>query len=1343
MTIHGGDVAPIASSTHGSKQRAQVVVTKAPTRVKSGPLKGNLQLPKEPQGILAVPVKTGPKSQPVALGPTALRLIEEEKRAVRRHRKRLAKIVVDQWRYFAQKALLALEFRRRVLDRRKHQCWVAWREAVSTRRLKWTLQARAVARRRLTLERQVWARWVAHVQTQKQYQKAAARLLWMDARRLYSTAFTALKAHRTASLVKRQATAIALSHWRRATLSRFLASWRTASEAGQQKLAQRVEALQRWAAWRKRSVLNAWRQVIKTQKKYRGISQRLAEKRVKGQKAEVLMQWRAALVQKRADDAKLDRAYAFQYMYIVRTVIRWWALFVAQRKERRVEKECAMGSAAEHAERQLARRGYAAWRYYVEGRRRKVVALDMAEAANLLRIKTLVVRSWLKYHQRKQVLKDNTACAREFADFQLQYKAVLALKLHVQHKRSQEQHSIIAGRHWVRHMKRAAFTKWRSAAGAAVLEREATEEMLEEKKMVIVRAWQRDFSLSRALYGWRLYVASQRHSRHQNRKAAHFLRSKLFRKAFAALAAHVAKRRRKEQLKRSADEAYRKQLLRRMLCVHWREALSQAAAKREAYSCAEAFRNTRLERVSLEVWRVRTAKWALKSEAVRRAAVHHEGVLLGRALRAWKERLAFWRGKRTAEEKRVRASRRELGGLVAARVFAAWIEQHDRRLVRKLTSARARGHYREVYERRGLAVWRAWLVEQKRKRNAWQRAEQLSGKLLERRAVAAWREFVGVQRRKKERQAWALRVWSRRMQRLAFQAWTSYLVERRAKSAATTSADRLYQSRLVHVVASHWLAKTRRRQQLRLQIALEKQALTSIAQLARVAPYARRWRHLARMRRAEREGSRHRALLDGWAARNVSAGWRSLPKTGPFGGGMGLRRGDVSMTTAPAVQKEALAASATLAHLREVAQTPAKAVFAVKSDPPVTVASPPLNVPPAERTAEPASASVSARGTGPVSSVVERITASIASGASVLDALPPWARAHSRPPPRRPNHLLTAGKLRAPAGVYSATAADTVRIGSEAERPALDRRQRTGAEETVLLDSEIGRNRPGFGGKSESGAGSKSSVPRVSFSPTDHTPASSQATRAESFPPGGGGASDGREEMRTPEFVRPGGTDPGPLPEGPSAHETYRRVAVSRQLVLGASGEVESKVTGRVDGGTSATEVLSGRPFRRNVNILGEVNARGINAQERGPEDLFSRAVKPEDTRPVLPGAIVPVGGLTSNARVIAQEVTWMEAVLRDFDDLKAQSSECSKSLDALRKAVDPNKSTLELGGMGFHSGPSSAEKLGRAERIWELEQRHAALELRKKLQLPMVKAVAERIRSMALDSLETALSLG
>lgn len=217
--------------------------------------------------------------------------------------------------------------------------------------------------------------------------RLSVAFVFADARRLYSSAFAAFKVHRTASLLKRQATATALSHWRRAMLARFLASWRTAAEAGQQKLAQRVEALQRWAIWRKRSVLSAWRQVIETRKEYRVIRERLAENRVKRQKAEVLAEWRAALARKRADDAKLDRAYAFQYMYIMRTVMHQWTLFVAQQKERRAEKKRAMGRAAEHAERQLAQRGFAAWRDYLEGRRRKAVALGGAEAADLLRIK--------------------------------------------------------------------------------------------------------------------------------------------------------------------------------------------------------------------------------------------------------------------------------------------------------------------------------------------------------------------------------------------------------------------------------------------------------------------------------------------------------------------------------------------------------------------------------------------------------------------------------------------------------------------------------------------------------------------------------------------------------------------------------------------------------------------------------------------------------------------------------------------------------------------------------------------------------------------------------------------
>lgn len=565
-----------------------------------------------------------------------------------------------------------------------------------------------------------------------------------------------------------------------------------------------------------------------------------------------------------------------------------------------------------------------------------------------------------------------------------------------------------------------------------------------------------------------------------------------------------------------------------------------------------------------------------------------------------------------------------------------------------------------------------------------------------------------------------------------------------------TSADRLYQSRLVHVAASHWLAKTRRRQQLRLQIALEKQALTSIAQLARVALYARRWRHLARMRRAEREGSQHRALLDGWAARNVSVGWRGLPKTGPSG----LRRADVSMTSAQAVRKGALAVSAGLENLPRVAPTPAKAGFASKREYPEKVAALPVgnnpkttalentafSAPPVRSSTEAGLASVGAAGAGPVSTIVERITASIASGASVLDALPPWARAHSRPPPRRPNHLLTAGKPRAPAGIPGVTAANSLETRSEAERQVSDPRQRTGAEGTVGLDSGVHGNRPGFDGELGSGSSLKNPLPRAMFSPTTNTPASSQATRVESSFPGdggaSGGASDSREEIRTPEFVRCAESDAGPLFGGELKHGVYRKVAVSRQLVLGASVEAHPEVSGAPGGETFVRENSSGKASRGSVHILG-----GRRVQESGPGEVLPGPSKPDDIRPMSPGALLPVGGLTSNARVIAQEVTWMEAVLRDFDDLKAQSSECSKSLHALREAADSGESRMEAGGKEPQLGPRFAEGLSRAERIWELEQRHAALELRKKLQLPMVKAVAERIRSMALASSRSVVS--
>jgi hypothetical protein len=293
---------------------------------------------------------------------------------------------------------------------------------------------------------------------------------------------------------------------------------------------------------------------------------------------------------------------------------------------------------------------------------------------------------------------------------------------------------------------------------------------------VIVRAWQRDFFLSRAVYCWQRYIASKRHSYSQHRKATHFHRAKLLYKALAGFTAHVSRRREKRSMEEAADEAFRKGLLRRALLTYWREALLSKRAKREACGIADSFRERRLQRVSLEVWRVRTAKWALKSAALRRAALHHEDSLLRRSLRGWNSWRAVRQEKQRAEDERVQDLRQRLGVHIAGRVLAAWVEQQDQRLIRKLRSARARAHFREIWARQGLRGWCEWLVKRRQKRVAWERAEGLREQLLERRALGAWKEFLRGRRRKKAEQARALRLWSRRLQRLAFQVGLSSVV---------------------------------------------------------------------------------------------------------------------------------------------------------------------------------------------------------------------------------------------------------------------------------------------------------------------------------------------------------------------------------------------------------------------------------------------------------------------------------------------------------------------------------------------------------------------------------------
>jgi hypothetical protein len=604
------------------------------------------------------------------------------------------------------------------------------------------------------------------------------------------------------------------------------------------------------------------------------------------------------------------------------------------------------------------------------------------------------------------------------------------------------------------------------------------------------------------------------------------------------------------------------------------------------------------------------------------------------------------------------------------------------------------------------------------------------------------------------------------------QAWTSYLAKRRLQAASVTSADRLYQAHLVHKTASHWLAKARRRQQLRLQIALEKQALTSIAQLARVAPFARRWRHLARRRREEREGGRHRALLDGWAARNVSVGWRNVARTGPFGGGLGGRTRAVVSTTVAKAQKRSQGDGIIR---KDQAQTPLKPPMAGKAPTPDRAnlpqngerAAKPLNIPDA-RPADPPRTdreTSSHSEAGPVLSVVERITASIASGASILDALPPWARAHSRPPPRRPAHLLTAAspavmrRLSAdnqvPAPADRAQTSDS--SGQLVEPVEVDlaiEPQETRPPRSKLVGDDLGFvTRVGTqSGLAVRGGGLAPSAGLRGFAPSAagcetrpelQPPANSLAKRAESFAPGDGPVSDrvfqsGSVEdvtgSRTPDFLPPEGRDPGQQLQGGFA-SLHAKAAVSRQLVLKSPGPNSNLIGSFIGGPPSARVEALGEPLQATSLKGADTSSGGLAFAEEpvfGPRS--HGVVNRGKMLPVSAGAIVPVGRLPLDPRIIAQEVTWMEQVLREFADLKAQSLECSVELGALKGVAQ--QGSVDTGAAERASGGGSefgAGQLVYAERLWELEQRHAALELRKKLQLPMVKAVAERIRLMAL----------
>ncbi|KAL2623145.1 hypothetical protein R1flu_003350 [Riccia fluitans] len=122
-------------------------------------------------------------------------LTEEEIRAYRHHRKRLARIVADQWLFAARFRLLIIRFRKQHAEKLKRHCLCEWRALVEERRRISGILERASVLRRFLQKCRSFHSWHIAVHTRQMMRKAFYRTTEIINRSTRRRVLVALQVH--------------------------------------------------------------------------------------------------------------------------------------------------------------------------------------------------------------------------------------------------------------------------------------------------------------------------------------------------------------------------------------------------------------------------------------------------------------------------------------------------------------------------------------------------------------------------------------------------------------------------------------------------------------------------------------------------------------------------------------------------------------------------------------------------------------------------------------------------------------------------------------------------------------------------------------------------------------------------------------------------------------------------------------------------------------------------------------------------------------------------------------------------------------------------------------------
>ncbi|GLI71092.1 hypothetical protein VaNZ11_016013 [Volvox africanus] len=819
---------------------------------------------------------------------------EEARRARRRHRKRVARIVVDHWKQFSQEGLRVVAARRHLRRRLLTAAWVAWQaEAASTRSRMRLAAIYDLKRSFLALGRCVKA-WGAVVKRLAQLRAVQERI---TVGRLLRQSRACLRAWRGRCYYAAEKQRRRLQAWFYycfSTLTRVLRRWhewaaqrrskaRQAAWAVGQHLKrlghkaltacrQRV-ALQKWKFtagehanwfrrhWALRGALRAWSDAMamhRTAREAASSALMAAVARLEAQKAATaFMEWMVFAAERRRRH-KRER-YGMAYMR------RWWQLMVMWAWRQRVVRSRHLRICGRHLQRvgRRVRLGLCWSRWCL------VVEVLQGQRNAELRAAVLSRASWAAW----RAAVEHRAAKRELLRIATQRVARVVARAALaawrnrtaiwQVKAARCAHAIASHR---RRALRRLLEGWRREAGRLSAKAAATQaaQWHLRRKLLgrAVRVWRR--------YAWRKCIKAVaaehylrrllhcalvkwlRHARYKaqkemdRRQAVRHRYLTLLHSGLHAFQSAVARRLAKQKDWADLDRLHSLHVERAVMRAWCHEFLPIARVERAVARRAEKQRNSVLLRHALAGWMQQAARLAAKHAQLRAAVGFAALQLLRRMFYRWEAAAALMEDRRAAKAVRLTRLVATLATTSARRLLAAWREVHQDMIMKRFQVCRAQASWRDRILRRAMTRWALYLA-----------SRRVAG-LRNARALCAYRAralrtafdglFQHTARRRAKRRLAAVASEHRRMGllRRSITALVWYARYRVAKVRGYITARTLYVRRLQREGAAAWLQAGTERRQQRIELLAAQQARNLVQELARVEPFARRWLNVVR-----------------------------------------------------------------------------------------------------------------------------------------------------------------------------------------------------------------------------------------------------------------------------------------------------------------------------------------------------------------------------------------------------------------------------------------------------------------------------------------------------------------